>query len=164
LYQQSLAIDGPEPGAGFPWAEARLLQESQQPLGDAATSSAGPENHDSLVRQLLAQALAGGQHRRRRHAAGALDVVVEAGKHLAVALQVAAGIHRAEVFPVQNRVGEDGAQALHKGGDEGVVGLAPQPRLAPPRVEGIIQQALRSVPTSSTTGNTRPGWRPAQRV
>ena len=137
---QPSAIDQPEAIGGLGGAESCPLQQAPQPLGDAAAGTARPEDDDLLVGQRLAKAPQAGQDRRGGHAAGALDVVVEARYPVPVGLQHGAGMGGAEVLPVHQRAGADPLHRRDEALEEGGVGLPLQPGLAQAGVAGVREQ------------------------
>ena len=139
--QQTRPINRPDALPSLPVTEARAPQQAHQPLGDAASGRAGTEHHDALIGKALPQSAAGGQHGGAGDAAGALDVVVEAGQLPAVTLQQQAGVAVAEVLPVQTGTGTFQLHSLNKFIHKRQVGIPLQSRLSQARIEGIGQQA-----------------------
>jgi len=137
---ETLPIQQPQPVSRLGGGEALALQEPAEPLGDAASGAAGPKDHDPLIAEGLAQPLQPRQHRRRGHPAGALNVVIEAWHHLAVAIQHTPGVARPKIFPVHQRLGAHLMHCADEGIQEGVVGLSVQAGVLPSGVEGVMAQ------------------------
>ena len=86
--------------------EARALERVAQQAGDADAGRAGAEDHDALLGQRDAGRAAAGHDAGHGHRGRALDVVVEAGDALAVAVEQAEGVDLLEVLPLQQRLRE----------------------------------------------------------
>ncbi len=92
--------------------------------------------------ELPAGGAGGGEDAGHRHRGRALDVVVEGRQLLPVALEQAEGVPLLEVLPLQEGLREALLDRAHELVHHRVVGLAPQPGLAPADVEVVAQQVL----------------------
>ena len=142
VHHEALRVEhghgGPQRLAGHALAAQRALEEP----GDPDPRGAGARDHQALVGQLAAGGPGSGEdpgHRDRRRA---LDVVVEGRQLLPVALQQAESVPLLEVLPLQEGLGEALLHRPHELVHHRVVGLAPQPGLAPADVEVVSQQLL----------------------
>ena len=142
VHHEALRVEqghgGPQRLAGHALAAQRALEEP----GDPDPRRARARDHQALVDELPAGGAGGGEHPGHRHRGGPLDVVVEGGQLLAVALEEAERVPLLEVLPLQEGLREALLHRPHELVHHRVVGLAPQPRLAPPDVEVVAQQLL----------------------
>ena len=111
----------------------------------ARTTTSGcarAQEHHALVTEGAARLVKGRVDPGRDHRAGALDVVVERRDALAVTLQDLEGVVVGEVLPLHQRPGKHRAHRLHQLVDQREVLGSPDPPLAHPEVERVVQQVL----------------------
>ena len=114
---------------------ARLINSAMPVPAEPA-----PRNRNGLVFPTLLEDAEGGRDAGHGHGSGALDVVVVAADPVAVAGQERHGMKIREVLELDATVREDFLHGHHELFEEGVVLVAPNPRLTQPEVERIGQQ------------------------
>ena len=151
-------------GAGHPDLAAGLLIGGtvtghggvrQAGEGDAVGSSAADDRF--LVLQGDAGDPRGGVHGGQHRRAGALQLVAEHAVP-AVGVHDFPRIARVEAPEMEQCAGEQRGHRLDVPVDERVVVRAAAPARRLPRQNGSLRNASLSVPVSSHTGITRPGW------
>jgi hypothetical protein len=101
-----------------------------------------PEEGDPLLGELGTGGLAGGDEAAQGHRGGPLNVIVEAAQLILVAVEQRGGIALGEILELQQDVRPAALDRLDEGIDELVVLFAGDARMAPPHVEGVVQQLL----------------------
>ncbi len=109
---------------------------------DAGGRGPGPEEDEALAAERLAKVAKPGQDPGHDHRRRPLDVVVEGGQHVHVAVQDPDRCVLLEVLPLEDRPRKDGLDAGDEGIDERVVGRPPQARVAPARVDRVGEKRL----------------------
>ena len=140
--EQAVPADAPELAGGDVLRHAGDDHRVADLVRDADARGAGAVDDDAVLRERDAADVARGQDGCEAHGPGALHVVVEGECLVAVAVEDAARVRRAEVLPVQDRVGEERGRRGDVAVDEGVVLLAPDPRLRHAEVERVVEQLL----------------------
>ena len=122
--------------------DALALERVAHEAGDADARGARAQEDDALLLDRDPRDAAAGDHARDGHGGRPLDVVVEAGDDLLVAVEEAERVRLLEVLPLEEDLREAALDGLDELLDEGVVLGAPQPREPPAEVELVVQQRL----------------------
>ncbi len=140
--QQPRPVDEPDAAGRFGVLQAVADHGLAELVGDADAGCPGPEHHDALLAERHAGDVERGPDGGERDGAGALHVVVEHAVALAVPLQEAPRVARAEVLEVQERVRVQRRDRVQVRGDEGVVAFAARPAVPYAEVQRIVEQRL----------------------
>src|SRR6266436_4315506 len=142
--QETFAIHNPEAPARVALGKAFGLKRVAKIIGHADGGRAGAEENNLLIRKARAANFHGAQNRAKRYSGGALDVVVEGEKIIAVALEDGPRMRTREVFPLQARFGQLLFHGLHELVNEIEIRLSSDPFMPPAKILRILQ-ALRIV-------------------
>src|ERR1019366_8935862 len=140
VHDEALAVevrDGPSQVVPL---KARAPERVAQQPGDADAGGTRSQDDDALVLERNSRRPAAGVDSGHGHGSGSLDVVVEAGEDLPIAIQQAEGVDLLEVFPLQERLREALLHGLDEFLDERVVLGAAQAWKPPAEVELISQE------------------------
>ena len=140
VHDETLAVevrDGASQGLA---RETRAPERVAQQPGDADAGGACSENHDALVLERNSRRPAAGHDSGHGHGRGSLDVVVEAGDDLPIAVQQAEGVDLLEVLPLQESLREALLHGLDELLDQRVVLGAAQAWKPPAEVELVLQE------------------------
>jgi hypothetical protein len=122
--------------------EALAGERVAQKTGDADARGARAQKDDALLLDRDPRHAAAGEHARHRHGGRPLDVVVERGDGLLIAVEEAERVHLLEVLPLEEDLREAALDGLDELLDEGVVLGAPKAREPPAEIEGVVQERL----------------------
>ncbi len=124
LDQQAVAVDQIEAAARFGLRNTGIDHRPQQQRANAGAGGAGAKHRDALLGERRAGDIDRAQQRADGDRGGALDVVVEGAKTVAIARQQPVGVADGEIFPMQQHVRPALAHGSDEGGDERIIGLA----------------------------------------
>jgi len=151
-----LAVDAPDTATGVGPGEAFADHGIAELIGDADTGGAGAEDDDALMAQGRAADADGRDDRGEGDGPGALEIIIKGTGLIPILPENFSSVIGFEIFPLQERAGEEPGDGLDVGLDKIVVLLA------------AYMASLRSdaslVPTSSMTGMTRLGLTPPAAV
>ena len=117
------SVEGEARGGDLLLPGSFLAHRRRQQVRDAGAGLARAEQEHALVADALPGEAQRGQDPRDGDARRALDVVVEAGDPVLVALEQPEGVVLVEVLPLHDGAGEDLGDRLHERLDEVVVVL-----------------------------------------
>jgi hypothetical protein len=138
----ALGVDQPEALASLVLGEALLHEESGELLGNTDTSRAGTEEDSALVLGRNARLLDGVDEAGKNHSASALDVVVEHGVGVLVALERGEGV--LEVLVLDDNAGPALGESGHHLVEEFALLVGSDLGTARAQVERVVDQVLVS--------------------
>ena len=142
VHQQAVAVHDEHAGVRVLGAQPVGLKAVADGHGHADPGGPRAHHHEHLFAQAFALEARGADQPGQRHGARALNVVVEAGHHAAVAFQHPERRAPAEILPLDDRFRVAGRDGLHEGIQELVVRLAGQAAVVHAQVQRIVDQVL----------------------
>ncbi len=139
LDQQALPVDEEEAAPRLGFGKPRIDHGAQQQRANAGARRAGTEHRDALLAQRHARHVDRADERADRYGGGALNIVIECAKPIAIARQQPVGVADREILPMQQDMRPAFAHGVDKRLDKVVVFGPAHTLMAPADIERFGQ-------------------------